>query len=114
MEGQRRSDMNRLLAAAFIATLLGGCAYDGDRDDVVVGVNAGYGGNVGYYDGYYDGYYGPFYDGYWGTDGFFYFADVDGRRWNRDTDGHFRHQPQSGFRAVHGHGASDADMPNHP
>ena len=107
-----------LMVAATAAALLAGCAYDGDRDDVVVGTNIGYahvGYYGGYYDGYYDGYYGPFYDGYWGTDGFFYYSDIDGRAWSRDTDGHFRHQPQSGFRLIHGHSGSNPEaMPNHP
>jgi hypothetical protein len=55
-----------LMAAVAAAALLGGCAYDGDRDDYVVGASVGY--HDVYYDGFYDCYYGPFYDGYWGTD----------------------------------------------
>lgn len=105
------------------AVLLGGCAYDGDRDDYVVGTNAGYddyavGANASYqdvyYDGYYDGYYGPFYDGYWGTDGFFYFSDADGR-FNRDAGGHFRRTPDAGFMPIRGRAEPRSDaMPNHP
>jgi len=111
-----------LVIAVAVAALLGGCAYDYDRDDYVVGASAGYhdygyrddGYRDVYYDGYYDGYYGPFYDGYWGTDGFFYFSDVDGR-FSRDTDGHFRHSPDAGFTPIRGHAEPRASaMPNHP
>jgi len=102
---------NCLIAVA-AALLLGGCAYEGDRDDYVVGANAGY--QDVYYDGYYDGYYGPFYDGYWGTDGFFYFSDADGR-FNRDADGHFRRTPDAGFMPIRGHAEPRSDaMPNYP
>jgi hypothetical protein len=98
----------RTLIAATAAALLSACAYEGHHDHVAMGAN------VGYYDGYYDGYYGPFYDGYWGTDGFFYYSDANGQRWTRDDGQHFRHDAQSGFNPVHGRGERHADMPSHP
>ena len=103
----------RLLMAVAAVALLGGCTYDDRyRDDYVVGANVGY--QDVYYDGYYDGYYGPFYDGYWGTDGFFYFSDVDGH-FDRDAGRHFRHSPDAGFTPVHGHPEPRSDaMPMHP
>jgi hypothetical protein len=116
-----------LVIAAAAAALLGGCAYDYDRDDYVVSADVGYhdygyrdygyrdsGYRDVYYDGYYDGYYGPFYDGYWGTDGFFYFSDVDGH-FNRDAARHFRHSPDAGFTRIRGHADQRSNaMPNHP
>lgn len=113
---------SNLVIAAAVAALLGGCAYDYDRDDYVVGADVGYrdygyrdsGYRDVYYDSYYDGYYGPFYDGYWGTDGFFYFSDVDGH-FNRDAAGHFRHSPETGFTRIRGHADPRSNaMPNHP
>jgi hypothetical protein len=58
-----------------------------------------------YYDAYYDGQEGPFADGYWGTDGHFWFeggtaSDI----WERDDEGHFRRTPAPGFKLVHGTG----------
>ena len=50
-----------MLGAALAAVLVSGCAYDGHRDRVAVGVGVG---GPDYYDGYYDGLYGPFDDGY--------------------------------------------------
>ncbi|MXO57644.1 hypothetical protein [Pontixanthobacter gangjinensis] len=45
------------------------------------------------YHGWYNGYYGPFYDGYWGTDGYFWFRlDRVERRYRRDRDRHFRRE----------------------
>jgi hypothetical protein len=54
---------------------------------------------------YYDGQEGPFADGYWGTDGHFWFeggtaSDI----WERDDEGHFRRTPAPGFKLVHGTG----------
>ena len=57
-------------------------------------------GNVSYgwrsypYDVWYDNYYGPFYDGYWGTDGFFWYRLFSTDRNYRRGDGnHFYRQP---------------------
>ncbi|HWD26375.1 MAG TPA: hypothetical protein VG387_04370 [Rhizomicrobium sp.] len=110
-----------LLLAGAALLLAAGCAHD---EGVAVGVGAGgtsvavgVGGPgvaVDYYDGYYDGYYGPFNDGYWGTDGAFYYSSGDGR-WNRDDAHHFRHDTATGFNHIHGHGgAATPAMPNHP
>ena len=42
--------------------------------------------------GWYDSYYGPFHDGYWGTDGLFWFRLNDrDRDYRPDRDRHFRH-----------------------
>lgn len=70
------------------------------------------------YDGFYDGYYGPFYDGYWASDGFFYYRRGDHDRFERDRDGHFRHEAREGFRPVHGGafrsgGGRPAGQPHH-
>ena len=97
-----------ILALAGTMMMLGACAVDdrvADRGDV----------GASYYDGYYDGAYGPFNDGYWGTDGAFYYSSADGSAWNRDDAHHFRHDMSDGFTHVHGRGgpANDA-MPYHP
>ena len=58
-----------------------------------------------FYDVYYDGNYGTFTDGYWGTDGhFWYQAGSDSRIWKADEGGHFRRAPFSGFALVRGTG----------
>ena len=45
------------------------------------------------YYGWYNGYYGPFYDGYWGTDGYYYFRlSAAERRYRRDRARHFRRE----------------------
>ena len=69
------------------------------------GASVGYGGGYGYgypgyypaygygwdpYDVWYDGFYGPYYNGFWGTDGFFWFQDGH-RRWRRGDGDHFHH-----------------------
>jgi len=61
------------------------------------------GGPAYYYDGYYDGFYGPFDDGYWGTDGFFWFRGSD-RTFHRDEGHHFQRTAANGFNHVHGSG----------
>ncbi len=58
-----------------------------------------------FYDVYYDGSYGPFTDGYWGTDGqFWYLVGAESSNWKADTDGHFRRAPADGFALVRGTG----------
>jgi len=45
------------------------------------------------YVGWYNDYYGSFYDGYWGTDGYFWFRlDAVERRYRRDKERHFRRE----------------------
>lgn len=57
------------------------------------------------YDAYYDGAYGPFTDGYWGTDGGFWYQNGSaGSSWARDEGGHFRRAPARGFALVRGTG----------
>jgi len=59
------------------------------------------------YEGYYDNHYGPIFDGYWGTDGRFYFRrDARQRDYRRGGAGHFRKDdegtPGSPFRRIEG------------
>ncbi len=82
-----------LAAAAPLA--LGGCAYGYGYTGVDVGYGGygypGYGYGYDPYDVWYDGYYGPFYNGYWGTDGFFYYQLYNDRHWYRGDRDHFHH-----------------------
>jgi hypothetical protein len=102
----------RPIAILAISALLSfaGCTYEhGDR----AAMNGAVG--VGYYDGYYDGFYGPFDDGYWGTDGAFYYSDYRDHSWHRDDGHHYRHDVATGFTHVHGRGGPVRDgMTNHP
>ena len=101
------------LIFAGAAMLLGACA--GDNRVAVNGGGVGVGVDVGYYDGYYDGFYGPFNDGYWGTDGAFYYSNGDGSAWNREDGHHFRRDMSGGFNHIHGRGGpATAGMTNHP
>lgn len=56
------------------------------------------------WDGYYDDYYGPFYDGYWGSDGYFYYSLGVGQTYRRDDGRHFQHEVMTGYHPVHGFG----------
>lgn len=96
-----------LIAAAPLA--LGACA------EGYTGFDVGYGGGYGYgpygysypgyypawgygydpYDVWYDGYYGPYYNGFWGTDGFFWYQGGD-HRWHRGDGDHFHHGDHDG------------------
>ncbi|MEJ0044657.1 MAG: hypothetical protein WDM81_21650 [Rhizomicrobium sp.] len=92
------------LLAAGAVIFLSACAND-----------VGVAGGGDYFDGYYDGYYGPFDDGYWGTDGFYYYSDGHDHSWHRDSGNHFRHAPAGGFNHVHGSGRpAGVGMINHP
>ena len=72
------------------------------------GYGSGFAVGVAYpYDGYYDDYYGPIYDGYWGSDGYFYYRGSDhDRHFMRGDRSHFRRggeMPQGGgFHAMQG------------
>jgi hypothetical protein len=56
-----------------------------------------------HYDAYYDGGYGTYADGYWGTDGgYWYLSAPSGDIWARDEEGHFRRTPARGFALVRG------------
>ena len=79
--------MKRSLFGICLAALvlpLAACATDGD-----------YGpgrGPLPWY-AWYDGFYGPVYDGYWGTDGFFYYRlGAAERAWRRGAREHFRRE----------------------
>lgn len=91
-----------MLSLALSALPLTACVEDGYT----------YGGvymGSGYpYDGYYDGYYGSIYDGYWGTNGYFYFRLYEhDRNYRRGDRNHFRrpgdHIPHDRFRPMQGH-----------
>jgi hypothetical protein len=75
--------MNRLLIAFCMllsAMPLSGCTPWGI-----------YSGGAQGYTGYYDGYYGPIHDGYWGSDGYFYFRGFEhDRHFRRGDPAHFR------------------------
>jgi hypothetical protein len=58
-----------------------------------------------FYDAYYDGHYGTFTDGYWGTDGGFWYQNGSASsNWVRDEGGHFRRTPAQGFALIRGTG----------
>lgn len=82
-----------LIGAAAVALLLVGCASRGDgfrTADVD-------------YDGYYDNYYGPISDGYWGSNGMFYYQAGEGHAYHRDGAHHVRRDAATGFQTIHGH-----------
>ena len=71
----------------------------------------GYGGGIYAggpyaYDGFYDDYYGPIYDGYWGTDGIFYYrSGAHDRHFHRGDNRHFMRQGAAGSNFHQFHGA---------
>lgn len=74
------------IALGLAATLPSACAND------IYGRGVVSWSSYPYY-GWYDGFYGPFYDGYWGTDGFFYFRLTIGDTvFRRDRERHFRRE----------------------
>ena len=73
------------------------------------------------YDVWYDDYYGPFYDGYWGTDGFFYYRLLQNQNvWRRADQNHFRRQPPANTDRYRQYNGSthqpppNAKLPNYP
>lgn len=91
---------SKLLIAAPLLLGLSACADNGY-----------YGARVGVYDpypyyGWYDGFYGPIYDGYWGSDGFFYYRSSDrDRHFRRGDRDHFRREqasPGGKYRSMQG------------
>jgi hypothetical protein len=100
--------MKRLWIAAAIALpslALGACA---------TGYGEVYAGGPYGYDGYYDDFYGPIYDGYWGSDGFFYYRSGHGdRHFRRGDTSHFvrgNAQPGGHFHEMHGSFTPDRGM----
>ena len=93
--------MKRPIVFAGLAALafsLSGCATD--SYDGRYFADADYG-----YDGYYDGFYGPIYDGYWGTNGYFYYRGAAGRPFIRGDRNHFRQgsaAPSGHYQPMHG------------
>lgn len=92
--------MKRPLLLACLAAMvlpLGACADDGYY-------RPAWGPRPWY--GWYDGFYGPIYDGYWGSDGFFWFRLNSGdRTWRRGDHDHFRRdaaQPPGNFHHFEG------------
>jgi hypothetical protein len=51
---------------------------------------------------YYDNAYGPIFDGYWASDGNFYFRNSGNEGFRKDTGGHFRRNAATGFNVIHG------------
>jgi len=89
-----------MFACTFFAVAAGATLTSGCADDIY-----GRGGltwsSHPYY-GWYDNYYGPFYDGYWGTDGYFWFRLHEGEgRFRRDESRHFRRENSSGSDRFH-------------
>jgi len=105
-----------LIALACGSVSLAGCVRD----------YGGYEADVGWrsypYSVWYDNHYGRLYDGYWGTDGFFYFRlFVNDRNYRRAAPGHvFRDRPpqrRDDFRRYDGHSRrppTGTDMPYYP
>ena len=89
------------LGAVLALSMLGGCAtgfYGSHHGDGFVA------------DAYYDDSYGPYYDGYWGTDGAFYYRDTADHPYVRDDAKHFRPDNAGGsFHHVTAHKAPDGD-----
>jgi hypothetical protein len=83
--------MRHGLLAVFAALALSACAE---------GYYGPYGGGGM---AYYDDFYGSYYDGYWGSDGFFYFRHGHEHGFIRDEGRHFRRGPGQGFHGVHAH-----------
>ena len=103
-----KSILIKLALAAAAPLALGACANGYTGFDVGLGYGGGgygYGGYGGYgypgyypaygygwdpYDVWYDGFYGPYSNGYWATDGFFWYQGGD-HRWHRGDHDHFHH-----------------------
>lgn len=84
----RKRTLITLALAAAAPLALAGCAEDYYGDGY--NYNAGYGWQNYPYDVYYDNYYGPFYDGYWGSDGYFWYRLLQSdRTWRRGGRDHF-------------------------
>lgn len=97
---------SKAVSVALGALMLSSCvAYDGYA----------YGSD---YDGYYDNYYGPYTQGYWASDGYFWYYGPD-RVYHRDDAHHFQHQRFTGSVRVRGergwtHNRPPAGSPNGP
>lgn len=91
-----------ILSIAFGAVLgLSGCTgYYG-------GAGVGYGYND-YDDLYYDNYYGPVSEGYWNTDGWYYYRDRTSRQYRRDDGRHFRRDAADGYHSSRMHRGRDS------
>lgn len=105
-----------LLVCSAALAGLSGCASDG-----YYGADLGYGYGSPYtYDGWYDGYYGPIYDGYWGSDGYFYYRTSDrDRDFHRGGHDHFarsQYTPGSNYREMRGNFTPQREyrMPSYP
>lgn len=66
--------------------------------DYYGGAGVGYGYND-YDDLYYDNYYGPVSEGYWDSDGWYYYRDRTTRRYRRDDGRHFRRDAANGYQS---------------
>lgn len=91
-----------LSSVALAALALGGCS--GGSLTSTSGVYFGNMRGSYPYEGYYDGYEGPIYDGYWGTDGVFYYRSGPyDRHFKAGSAAHFKHgSGGSGFQPMRG------------
>ena len=96
----------RVLGAVALAEV--GLGLSGCVDDGYGGVDGYYAAGPWSYDGWYDGFYGPIYDGYWGSDGAFYYRGSEGdHAFHRGGGAHFRHDSPGGsnhFQRFQGQG----------
>lgn len=103
-----------ILACSALLMGLSGCATDG-----YYGADVGWGSPYPYY-GWYDGYYGPIYDGYWGSDGYFYYRVSDhDRHFHRGDHDHFsrtQSAPGPHYRQIQGNVSPQRGykMPHYP
>ncbi|SDD89775.1 hypothetical protein SAMN05444678_1342 [Sphingomonas sp. YR710] len=89
-----------VMSLALVALPLTACVEDG------YGYGGVYMGSVYPYSGYYDGFYGPIYDGYWGSNGYFYYRlGEQDRAYKRGDRSHFyrgRDVPNTRFHPIEG------------
>ena len=88
------------------ALLLSGCMSDGYAGGFGLDYGPVYTENYAY-NGWYDGAYGSIYDGYWGTDGVFYYRNsAQERNFRRGDGSHFRRgelaQPGAQYHRLEG------------
>ncbi len=79
--------------------------------DYYGGAGVGYGYND-YDDLYYDNYYGPVREGYWNTDGWYYYRDRATRQYRRDDGRHFRRDAANGYHSSRMHRGRDNTQRN--
>ncbi len=101
--------MNKALVATCLSLAflpLAGCMSEGYGGGLGGGYGPGYAENYAY-NGWYDGAYGSIYDGYWGTDGVFYYRQsAQDRAFRRGDAHHFQRgdaaQPGAQYQRLEG------------